>query len=70
MVSHKLKLHKMLIQVGIIDVSAQDKSTGDAKKITIKNEKAILSQVGIDKMVANARKLKAQDEKVRKKVDA
>lgn len=55
---------------GIMNVSAQDKSTGNVKKITIKNEKGRLSQADIDKMVADAEKFKAQDEEVRKKVEA
>jgi L1 cell adhesion molecule like protein len=53
-----------------MNVSAQDKSTGNVKKITIKNEKGRLSQSDIDKMVADAEKFKAQDEEVRKKVEA
>ncbi|KAH0794068.1 cytoplasmic heat shock protein 70 [Histomonas meleagridis] len=55
---------------GIMNVSAQDKSTGNVKKITIKNEKGRLSQADIDRMVADAEKYKAQDEEVRKKVEA
>ena len=55
---------------GIMNVSAQDKSTGNVKKITIKNDKGRLSQADIDKMVADAEKYKAQDEEVRKKVEA
>mgnify|MGYP000772144179 FL=1 len=55
---------------GIMNVSACDKSTGNVKKITIKNEKGRLSQADIDKMVSDAEKYKAQDEEVRKKVEA
>ena len=55
---------------GIMNVSAQDKSTGNVKKITIKNEKGRLSQADIDKMVADAEKFKEEDEKIRKKVEA
>ena len=55
---------------GIMNVSAQDKSTGNVKKITIKNEKGRLSQADIDKMVSDAEKYKEQDELVRKKVEA
>ena len=55
---------------GIMNVSAQDKSTGNVKKITIKNEKGRLSQADIDKMVADAEKFKAEDEKIKKKVEA
>jgi L1 cell adhesion molecule like protein len=55
---------------GIMNVSAQDKSTGNVKKITIKNDKGRLSQADIDKMVADAEKYKAQDEELKKKVEA
>jgi L1 cell adhesion molecule like protein len=53
-----------------MNVSAQDKSTGNVKKITIKNEKGRLSQADIDRMVSDAEKFKAQDEELKKKVDA
>jgi L1 cell adhesion molecule like protein len=53
-----------------MNVSAQDKSTGNVKKITIKNEKGRLSQADIDRMVADAEKFKAADEDVKKKVEA
>ena len=55
---------------GIMNVSAQDKSTGNVKKITIKNEKGRLSQADIDRMVADAEKFKAEDEKIKKKVES
>jgi L1 cell adhesion molecule like protein len=55
---------------GIMNVSAQDKSTGNVKKITIKNEKGRLTQADIDRMVNEAERFKAQDEGVRKKVEA
>jgi L1 cell adhesion molecule like protein len=55
---------------GIMNVSAQDKSTGNVKKITIKNEKGRLSQADIDRMVADAEKFKAADEEIRKKIEA
>jgi L1 cell adhesion molecule like protein len=55
---------------GIMNVSAQDKSTGNVKKITIKNEKGRLSQDDIDRMVRDAEKFKDQDEAVRKRVEA
>jgi L1 cell adhesion molecule like protein len=55
---------------GIMNVSAQDKSTGNMKKITIKNEKGRLSQADIDRMVADAEKFTVQDEELRKKVEA
>ena len=55
---------------GIMNVSAQDKSTGNVKKIQIKNEKGRLSQAEIDRMVSDAEKFKAQDEAARKKIEA
>merc|ERR1711963_702763 len=40
---------------GILNVSAVEKSTGKANKITITNEKGRLSQEEIEKMVSDAR---------------
>jgi L1 cell adhesion molecule like protein len=54
----------------IMNVSAQDKSTGNIKKITIRNEKGRLSQADIDRMVADAEKFKAADEELKKKIEA
>lgn len=55
---------------GILNVSAQDKSTGNIHKITITNDKGRLSQEQIDRMVKEAEQYKAQDEAQREKVDA
>ena len=55
---------------GIMNVSAKEKSTGNVKKITIKNERGRHTQAEIDKMVADAEKFKAQDEEVRKKIES
>ncbi|KAF4694503.1 70-kilodalton heat shock protein [Perkinsus olseni] len=55
---------------GILNVSAQDKSTGKSNKITITNEKGRLSQADIDRMVNEAEKYKAEDEANKEKVDA
>jgi L1 cell adhesion molecule like protein len=55
---------------GIMNVSAQDKSTSNVKKITIKNDKGRLSQADIDRMVNDAEKYKGEDEEVRKRVEA
>ena len=55
---------------GILNVSAQDSSTGKSKSITIKNDKGRLSQAEIDKMVADAEKFKDEDEKERSRVAA
>ena len=55
---------------GILNVSAQDKGTGKAQKITITNDKGRLSKDDIEKMVQDAEKYKAEDELVKKKVEA
>jgi L1 cell adhesion molecule like protein len=55
---------------GIMNVSVQDKSMRNVKKITIKNEKGQLSQQDIDRMVTNAEKFKDADEAVQKKIKA
>ncbi|EER12208.1 heat shock protein 70, putative [Perkinsus marinus ATCC 50983] len=55
---------------GILNVSAQDKSTGKSNKITITNEKGRLSQADIDRMVNEAEKYKAEDEANKEKVEA
>ncbi|BFZ04880.1 hypothetical protein BsWGS_07919 [Bradybaena similaris] len=55
---------------GILNVSATDKSTGKSNKITIKNDKGRLSQADIDRMLAEAEKYKADDEKQRERVNS
>merc|ERR1711964_6424 len=55
---------------GILNVSAQDKSTGKTNQITITNEKGRLSQAEIDRMVSEAEKYKAEDEANRQKIEA
>merc|ERR1712205_70962 len=55
---------------GILNVSAQDKSTGKSNQITITNEKGRLSQSEIDRMVSEAEKYKAEDEANKSKVEA
>lgn len=55
---------------GILNVSAQDKSTGKQNKITITNDKGRLSKDDIDRMVNDAEKYKADDEKQRDRVAA
>lgn len=55
---------------GILNVSAKDTSTGNAKNITIKNDKGRLSQAEIDRMVAEAERFQEEDEKQRQKVAA
>lgn len=55
---------------GILQVSAVEKSTGKAEKITITNQSSRLSKEEIDRMVEEGEKFKADDEKVRVRVEA
>ena len=55
---------------GILNVTAQDKSTGKSNHITIKNDRGRLSQSEIDRMVADAEKYKDEDNKQRERVSA
>ena len=55
---------------GILNVSAVEKSTGKENKITITNDKGRLSKEDIDRMVNEAEKYKAEDEKQRDRVQA
>ncbi|GFS31558.1 heat shock protein 70 [Actinidia rufa] len=55
---------------GILNVSAEDKTTGQKNKITITNDKGRLSKEEIEKMVQEAEKYKAEDEGHKKKVEA
>jgi heat shock protein 5 len=55
---------------GIMKISATDKGTGKSNGVTISNDKGRLSQADIDRMVAEAEQFAAQDEDVRKKVEA
>ncbi|KAM0960261.1 hypothetical protein ACFX2I_025242 [Malus domestica] len=55
---------------GILNVSAEDKTAGVKNKITITNDKGRLSKEEIERMVQEAERYKAEDEEVKKKVDA
>lgn len=55
---------------GILNVSAEDKTAGVKNKITITNDKGRLSKDDIEKMVQDAEKYKAEDEEVKKKIEA
>ncbi|CAO2609101.1 Heat shock 70 kDa protein 1-like [Lemmus lemmus] len=55
---------------GILNVTAMDKSTGKANKITITNDKGRLSKEEIERMVQEAEKYKAEDEGQREKIAA
>merc|ERR1712025_1060241 len=55
---------------GILNVSAQDKSSGKVEKITITNDKGRLSNEEIEKLVADAEKYKVEDEAQKEKISA
>jgi L1 cell adhesion molecule like protein len=55
---------------GILNVSAVEKSTGKSEKITITNDSNRLSKEAVEKMVEEAEKFKADDEQIRKKIEA
>ncbi|WP_168406879.1 Hsp70 family protein, partial [Acinetobacter indicus] len=55
---------------GILNVSAEDKTTGQKNKITITNDKGRPSKEEIEKMVQEAERYKSEDEEHKKKVDA
>ncbi|XP_054087377.1 heat shock protein 68-like [Zeugodacus cucurbitae] len=55
---------------GILNVRAKEMSTGNAKNITIKNDKGRLSQADIDRMVSEAEKYAEEDEKQRQRIAA
>ena len=55
---------------GILQVSAVEKSTGKAEKITITNQSSRLSKEEIERMVEEAEKFKEDDEKIRQQVEA
>jgi len=55
---------------GILNVSAEDKTTGQKNKITITNDKGRLSKDDIERMVQEAEKYKAEDEAHKDKIEA
>jgi L1 cell adhesion molecule like protein len=55
---------------GILNVSAEDKTTGNKNKITITNDKGRLSKEDIERMVQEAEQYKAEDESHREKIEA
>jgi len=55
---------------GILNVSAEDKTTGKKNKITITNDKGRLTKEQIESMIADAEKNKVSDEANKKKVEA
>ena len=55
---------------GILNVSAEDKTTGIKNKITITNDKGRLNKDDIERMVQEAERYKAEDEAARRRIDA
>merc|ERR1711918_256756 len=55
---------------GILNVSAEDKKTGTKNKITITNDKGRLSKEEIEKMIHEAEKYKAEDDKEKERIEA
>ena len=55
---------------GILNVTASEKSTGNSNKITISNDKGRLSKAEIDRLVEEAEKFKAEDDKMLANVEA
>ncbi|GMH40629.1 hypothetical protein BSKO_08533 [Bryopsis sp. KO-2023] len=55
---------------GILNVSAEDKTTGIKNKITITNDKGRLTKEEIERMVQEAEKYKAEDESHKEKIEA
>merc|ERR1712091_706323 len=55
---------------GILQVSAEDKGTGKAEKITITAEKGRLSEEDIERMVREAEEFADEDAKVKQRIDA
>jgi len=53
-----------------MNVNAADKGTGKSSKITITNNKGRLSKEDIEKLVKEAEEFKAEDDVMRKKIDA
>jgi len=55
---------------GILNVSAEDKSSGNKNKITITNDKGRLSKEDIERMVKEAEQYKSEDDKNKQRIEA
>ncbi len=55
---------------GIMNVSAEDKGSGNSRNITITNDKGRLSKEQIEEMIKKAEQFKEEDERLREKVEA
>ena len=59
----------MFVFLGILHVTAEDKSTGRNKRIEIKNDKGRLTQAEIERMINDAERYRAEDEEARELAD-
>ncbi|KAJ0044664.1 hypothetical protein Pint_06294 [Pistacia integerrima] len=66
----KLKVCFDIDANGILNVSAEDKTTGRIENITITNEKGRLSKAELVRMIEEVEKYKVEDEEYKKKADA
>ncbi|XP_072949970.1 heat shock protein 68-like [Epargyreus clarus] len=55
---------------GILNVSAEDRSTGRSERITISNDKGRLNKKDIEKMLHDAEKFKAEDDVAKQRVES
>ena len=55
---------------GIMNISACEKGTGKSESITIKSEKGRLAQDEIERLVKEAEQYKAEDDQIKKKIEA
>lgn len=55
---------------GILKVTAEDKTTGKSKNVTITNDKGRLSKEEIERMVKEAEKYSAEDQKNKERIEA
>lgn len=66
----QIEVHFDLDANGILNVMAEDKSTGKSEKITINNDKGRLSKEEIDRMIAEADKYKEEDQREAARINA
>lgn len=55
---------------GILNVSAEDKGSGKSQKITITNESGRMTKEDIERMINDAEKYKADDERAKERIEA
>ena len=55
---------------GILNVSAEDKSTGNKNRITITNDTGRLTKEQIERMVQEAEQMREEDKKVQARIEA